>query len=1192
MRFLIFLIVITGTLLAQTGTGVVRGTVQDASKAAVANAKVTLTNRQINVTQVSKSSAEGLYYFGSLPPAAYTITVEIAGFKKWNGEFTLQAGQTAVVDPAVEVGSVESTVEVKDAAPVINTETMGVSNVKDALRIHQLPLNGRFVSSLFNLTPGVEGGGNPRVNGTKVGGTEMLFDGISMVDRFGGGISRVQPSLDAIGEFRIETAGSSARNSRPATITLVSKSGTNNLQFTMFETHRNNGAGLRARQRQDGANPPQLIRNEFGGTASGPVILPKLYDGRNKTFWLFSYEGLRQREAQFYEDFVPTASLWQGNFSQVIDDTNTRTNIYDPATTTANGQRTPFAGNIIPSSRIQPIFKTMQDITHVPTSSVNPFQGSNLRAYYPIRLDNNLLTLKGDHNFSTHDVLSARFTRARTLRAVQGGVFGAPREDVADAFGTGRSDTKLYSVSVRETHTFSPNFINELLLAAHRTPKSSGTLADFTDWPAKLGLPNPFGAKGWPSLGVGNDPFYWDADNRKDEALTAYQAEDNVTKIAGRHTIQFGGKVRKEQNNVRELQQSQGSHDFGGDWTANYSANDDAAASYTGVGLASLALGLPTYLSNQYNRGFFYFRQTEIGLYVHDNWKVSRRLTVDMGMRWDKWTPYKEKFDRLVNVDLQNVSKGFQVITPNNTKMEDIQGIPPAVLASWAKRGLGWTTAQAAGIPGALLPADNNNFGPRIGAAFRINDKTVLRAGYGVYYWTMPLSQILQTSRSNPPLNLRFENNIGSLDGTDTYAVRTAPTAANQLGRVGVNTQGIVDLPITAQTMMPWDFRNWSDNLAHNYHVTLERVLLSNTALRLNYIGNLGRSLEQRFTVNSREAESNYVARTGLAPPGQRDLLRVNKNWNFLAANHTGYSNSHSLQAEVERRFSNGLSFQWFYVFTRSLTTSDAGGFAAGNGNINSTDGVFAVPENSQLLGNPNLSYDQRLRLGYQNSTNIPAHRVRYNFFYDLPFGTGKKFMGSSGKAVNAVLGGWQLSGIGEWRSGNWLGVNSGRYLFGDPTLSEEQRLLMTFAGRSQRLWFRGDFDPRLATNVDQAKLQQLVPVDRAARILRPIGSAFDNRIALRLANGTIRQTPITDTVNWNSRAFYRGPGEWNIDSSVFKNFRLTEKLVTRFSADFFNILNHQNDADPNTATGLQDLSISRPGTSPRIVQLSLRLTF
>lgn len=813
-----------------------------------------------------------------------------------------------------------------------------------------------------------------------------------------------------------------------------------------------------------------------------------------------------------------------------------------------------------------------------------------MRAFYPIRLNNGNLTLKGDHQFSAKDTISGRFTRSVSSRTVQGGVFGAPREDVIDGFGTGRSDARVYSTSLRHNHIFSPNFFSELLVANHRSPKSSGTLADFTNWPDKLGLPNPFGARGWPSLGVGNDPFYWDADNRKDEALTAWVVEDNFTLVKGHHNMQFGGKIRREYNNVRELQQAQGSHDFGGAWTALYDPADDAASSYTGVGLASLALGLPTYLSNQYNRGYFYFQQSEAGLYFHDNWRVSRRLTVDLGMRWDKWTPYKEKYDRLVNVDLRNFTGKFQVVTPGSTQMGDIPGIPSAVLTSWAKRGLTWKTANEAGLPSGLIPADNNNFGPRIGFAFRVNEKTVVRGGYGEYFWTMPLSQVLQTSRVNPPLNLRFTNQIGTLDGTSSYAVRNAPKPEFLVGKAQVSTEGVVTLPVNAQQMMPWDFRDWRDNRAQSWHFTIEREIFKNTALRLNYIGDHGSGLEQRFNINAREAESNYVARTGQAPPGNRDLLRANADWNFLAANHTGYSNSHSLQAEIEKRYSNGLAFQWFYVFTRSLTTTDAGGFTSGNGNINSTDGVFAVPENSQLLGAPNLSYNDRLRLGYQNSSNIPAHRVRYNFIYDLPFGKGKRFGGSVGRGLDAIIGGWQVAAIGEWRGGNWLSVNSARYLFGDPTLSGDKRLQMTFAGRKQRLWFRGDFDPTLASNVDQTALQNLVPVSRSQRIVRPVGTAFDNRIALTLANGTTRQTPITDTVVWNARAFFRGPGDWNIDASLFKNFRLTEHATLRFTADFFNAPNHPTDLDPNSTTGLQDLSSQR--NQPRIIQFSLRLSF
>src|SRR5262249_11425534 len=158
-----------------------------------------------------------------------------------------------------------------------------------------------------------------------------------------------------------------------------------------------------------------------------------------------------------------------------------------------------------------------------------------------------------------------------------------------------------------------------------------------------------------------------------------------------------------------------------------------------------MLLGLPTYLSNQYNRGYFYFQQKELGAYFQDTWRVSSRLTLDLGVRWDKWTVYKEKYDRLVNLDLEKSATGMQVISPHNTSLDSIAGIPPAVLGSWKLRGMSWVTADSVGFPGSLLPADNNNFAPRVGVAYRLTNRTVLRGGFGMYYWTMPLSQILQS---------------------------------------------------------------------------------------------------------------------------------------------------------------------------------------------------------------------------------------------------------------------------------------------------------------------------------------------------------------------------------------------------------------------------------------------------------------
>ncbi len=1175
-------------LFSQTGTATIRGSVYDAARAAVPGATLVLTNQATNAARRASSSDVGFFLFSGLPPGEYRLSAEISGFKKWTTDITLRAGDITVVDPLLEIGSVDVVVEVSGAAPVIATESSEIADVKDSLRIRQLPLDGRSVTSLFDLTPGVVGGGNPRVNGLKVGSVEMTLDGMSLTDRFGGGMARVQPGMDSIEEFRIETVGSGAQFSRPATVTMVTKSGTNQLHGSVFETFRNNGAGLRARQRQSGNSSPFYVRNEFGASAGGPVFIPKFYDGRNRTFWFAAYEGSRQREKRISTgNVVPTLAMWEGDFSGVIDNNNNLSKIYDPLTTGADGRRTPFLGNIIPKNRQNPVYAVMQSVTHMPTNNVNPYVGGNMDEIYSNKNDTENLTLKGDQVISEKNTLSFRYTRSNRTSAVTGGVFGTPRPDMTNGFGTSRGDFYVYNTTGRWTSSLTPTFLSEMMVAWHHAPKSSGTLADDTDWQSQLGFPNPFGAKGWPTLYAGI--FGWDGDNRKEEILSALAIEENLTWIRSNHTVKFGGKFRPEYNSVQELAQQQGNEDFGGKWTSLYDPASDSGVPFTGDALADMALGLPGFVGAQYNRGFFDFRQKEIGLYVTDAWKVNSRLTLDLGVRWDKWTAYTEKNSRLVNVDPRSIGSVFQVVTPGSTRIEDMPNIPAGLTGSWAARGLTWATADEVGMPKNLVAGDSNNFGPRVGFAYKLTDKTVIRGGYGEFFWTMPLSQILQSARRNPPLALLFTTQVATLDGTGSYGIRTTPKPDHFIGKVQIDTNGIVPISPAAQAMSAMEPFSWKDSKARSFHFTIERELMQNTAMRFSYIGSQGRDLEQAYAINQRESEFNYVARTGVAPPSNRDQLRENPNWNITSTNHTGYSNTHSFQAELERRFTNGLSFQSFYVFSRSLTTSDTGGFASGGGAINAVNGVFMVPQANQLLGGgANTSYEDRLRLGYQNSVNVPAHSVRYNWLYELPFGKGKMFGGNSNRAVDALIGGWQVAGNATWRSGFWMGVNSSRYLFGDPSLDEDQRLEMTYAGRKRRLWFAGDFTPTLATDVDQQALQSLVPLDRGQRIVRPVGNNFSNQIPQVLANGTVRNTSITDTVNWNSRAFYKGPGAWNADVSLFKSFALTEQLGLRFTADFFNGLNHPNDAAPDTTTGLQDLSVQ--SNEPRTVQFSLRL--
>src|SRR5438094_1342799 len=480
-------------LAAQTGLGVVRGTVQDASKAVIPNAKVTLTNTATGVGRDSVTNADGIYYFGAVSIGPYTLLVGSQGFKKWEGTLTVQAGQTVVIDPALEVGSLESAVEVTGVAPVVTTQGAQVSDTKDALRIHNLPLNGRQITNLFDLTPGVEGGANPRVNGMKVGSTEMLLDGVSYVDRYGGGVSRVQPGLDTVQEFRIETAGSGAQFSRPATVELVTRSGTNELHGALFETLRNNGGGLRARQRQDFGTAAKLIRNEYGGWAGGPVLVPGLYNGKNKTFWFFDWEGLKQRENNFAQASVPTPAMWNGDLSNIGDTNGDTLTIYDPLTTRADGTRLPFAGNVIPTDRLSNFSKVMQSVSPLPLgpdAGGNPWLGEpNFQTYYPKNTDTHTFTIRGDQVFSEKDTVSGRYTQSLLNYKLFGGRYGYPIPGATNAGGTGAQSAAVYSTYVRWNHVFSPTFLNDLQLSEHRSRSHGRTLADCTAWADKLGPP-------------------------------------------------------------------------------------------------------------------------------------------------------------------------------------------------------------------------------------------------------------------------------------------------------------------------------------------------------------------------------------------------------------------------------------------------------------------------------------------------------------------------------------------------------------------------------------------------------------------------------------------------------------------------------------------------------------------------------
>ena len=1216
--------------VAQTGAGTVSGEVRDTSEGFVSGAKVTITNTETGISRKVETSPEGLYSFPSVPIGSYRLSVEKQGFVTWVGTLTLNVGQSATVNAVLRPGSVRSVVEVTGAATPIETTSGVVGDVRESSQIRDLPLNGRDVGLLFGLTAGVESGaGGARVNGMKVGSLDINLDGVTEVDRFGGGIVRVRPGIETVQEFRIETVGSDASFAQPATVIMATRSGTNQLHFAAYEYNRDNTVIAPTRLRSDPVNVrvPQLIRNEFGGYVGGPVVIPHVYRGRDKTFWLFDYEGLRDHErSNPLYPFVPTAAMWNGDLSNAIDPgvpcNPTGPNctpsgyapiiIYDPKTTNSTTfQRQPFPNNQIPGPLNQTA-SVLKSLTALPTNNNNPFNYNtpNFTSTYPDIKRTNTYTVKVDQNFTDKDRLSVRYTKSWQNSAIEGGYFANPI-DTSSGMGTSANDYYVHNVHVNYTRTISTTWLNELLVGVSRSAVHYGTSADSTNWPSKLGLPNPFGATGWPTMytvEASGACFGWDSDNVHNQNLTSETIDDNATWTHGKHTIQFGFRGRREQNNVRENQQAQGSHEWDPAYTTNWSSSSFGPTPDTGSGFAELLLGLPDFLSNQYNRGYFYFRQTQLGLYFNERLKVKPRLTLSMGLRWDYWTPYSEAKNRLVVP--YNPESTFEVISPGNVSVDQIPGIPPAVLTSWRNVGLTWATANSVGYPSNLFRSVPHDFSPRLGLAYQINRNTVIRGAFGIYYVGMPLSLLLQSTRNTPPLNLRFVNNPfnnpnvpGGQGGANygNYPYIVTPAASDYLPTATVDINTPQGLNPFGNAATYWDPRAWNDEHQHTWNVTLEHELPSQIGLRLSYIGTYGGNLEQQFSIDPREPQYNYAKRTGLKPPGQTNLLRAVPGWGLIGINHTGFSHDHSAQVELRRKYTNGMSFQWFYTYVRALTTTDPGGFSDGNTSVNGGGGngnIFkpggggaTVPENIELFGEPNLSYSQRLRLVYFNNTTIPPHRITFNDIYDLPFGRGKRLGSNVSIPLNYLVGGWQLAAIGTWNSGLWMGVNPGYVQTGKIRIAGDKRAMVTIGGTDlYRQWFAGDFNPATVTTVSGTLI---------APAVRPAGpncsGQFVGQLAVTLSDGSCYNAPVGGSsfgglYNPDSRVNFIGPGAWNDDLSIYKHFSVKERFDIRFAADFFNAFNHPNDVPPITVSGFQNLGLQT--NPPRVIQLSLRVEY
>src|SRR5688572_17266973 len=785
----------------QAGTAIVSGTVRDQTGAVIPNAPVGLTGIATNVSSTTRTNEAGLYFFPGVLVGEHRLTLEFPGMERFEGTFAVQVGQRVVIDPVLKPGQAATTVDVKDITPLVNTTNPTLRTTLERERIEQLPINGRSITNLLSTIPGYEGG---RLFGTPAASQEWILDGAVVSERRWSTGSPQQPPLDMIEEFTVEANAISAKLSRPVNIVLSSRSGGSRFHGTAFETHRNNALGL-ARSRTDFYDrAPQLIRNEFGASASGPVILPKLYNGKDRTFWFVAYEATRTRSASTSSFTVPTAAMRNGDFSGLIDSQGRRFTIYDPLTTDSRTYaRQPFSYggrlNVIDPARISPVAKYMFGITPMPTTEVNPLIDVNFWGPQRSMLNRWNISSRFDHRLTAKDQVYVRTLVTDNFNDYQTTAGGVGQQMLNGVAGWERNTNYVQSIATSWVRSISPTLFNELLVSGKRNYWFGGEVGEGeNDWHKQLGLPNPFNVGRWPQIqGTGLSSYQLITNDTKMNYENNYVVDNNATKIRGRHELQFGVHWRHDFLNILPQQRYQAAQlNFGTNATALYDTASTPvsplARPFTGHNLANMFLGISTY-ANNLQHPWYNLRNKELALYFHDDYKLSSRLTLNMGLRWEYWTPYHDARGTIVGFDRPSTSV---VLGAPLESLIAIGATRQSLIDRYLTLGRKFTTWDKVGLPQDLVNSRKANLGPRLGFAYKALDgkkSFVLRGGYSLAYFRTSLHQWLDNNRSNLPMAASYNYNLNdstqSPDGLPNYWLRSNPTVV-----AGVNSENVVDV--------------------------------------------------------------------------------------------------------------------------------------------------------------------------------------------------------------------------------------------------------------------------------------------------------------------------------------------------------------------------------------------------------------
>jgi hypothetical protein len=997
-RFLLFapllaIFLSAGIAGAQIVKSTFIGTIRDASGAVVPGAKVTITNLETNVTNTVTTDDTGNYIVPFLNSGTYSVTAEKSGFETaTERSIKLDVAAKVRVDFTMQVGQTTQKIDVQAASPLVETDTSTVDLVVTSKELRELPLLTRNYQALAQLdttavtpTPTTSsvgsyiavlstGGAYYQVGGQRGAYTSYTVDGID-TNALELQTQSLIPSLDSIQEFKVQSHNFSAEYGRGSVqFTTTTRSGTNTLHGTAYEYVRNDVLDATDFfSNETGQKKSPYRNNQFGFTVGGPVLFPKVYNGKEKTFFFAGFEATRYDVpgATAYAMWPDPAWL-QGDFSDLKNADGTPRLIYDPATTRSDGNggyiRDPFPGNKIPADRLDSVAKATTQFIPAPNAiGIRP--DANAVGKVATLSNTNYWIGRLDHNFSERDRIYGRYMQSRenltsnSLAPLSGAI----------------NQSLAYNAMLGETHTFSPRIVNEARIGYNRgfygalqegaygqcitACKDINYVNDVLGikniggGPASWGLPS-FSWSGFSGIGGNVDaPFI--------ARTNTYQISDNLIMAFGNHSLKTGFDIRKLRYNQLFGTFNRGGFDFNGQFSELPGVAD------SGNPFADFMLGLSDTVLGLSGEASGAFHSTMYNFYFQDDWRISSKLTLNLGIRYEYYSPWTEERGRATRFDFGSIPGtcfGYNC--------------PPGRIVTFKP-----------GQP--YYDPDRDDWGPRVGFSYAPfgNNKTVIRAAYGIFY--SPPDVTDQTYNVlNPPtaLNYTFEpaNPYTDLATTKLSGLFPAAPPVNPATLV-TNDWPLPPLSFYAET------KDLPDAIIQQWQFTVQRELSPNLVLEVGYIGSHGYHGAQRINYNQARLDN----------PGEITDITSRLPYPSLSpfmfiSSHFAYNTYNAGTLRMERRFEKGLSLVASYTFAKTL--DDAGNF---------NDMTAFWPQNA---------WDVRAEKGL--SQFDVRNRLTFGYVWELPFGRGKPFGSGIPSVLDGILGGWQVSGITTFQSGTPISVN------------------------------------------------------------------------------------------------------------------------------------------------------------------------